>query len=93
MGTVFLARDRQTGDNVAVKMLKAEIVAQNRGLVARFARKGETQRQLNHLNIKLLATVQEDERIQVPAEQFSTAVQRGKALDLDTVVNEILHDA
>src|SRR5260221_7346528 len=63
MGTVFEACDVQTGDHVAVKMLKPEVTAQDPDMVQRFAREGEALRTLNHPNIvKLLATVQENDQ-------------------------------
>src|SRR5258708_7333770 len=63
MGTVFRAFDTQTGENVAVKMLKSDVIANDPGMVQRFARDGQALRLLNHPNIvKLLATVQQDEQ-------------------------------
>ncbi len=61
MGDVFLGRDLQTGDQVAVKLLKPEIVEHDPDLVKRFDREGEMLRKLNHPNIvTILATLQED---------------------------------
>jgi hypothetical protein len=60
-GQVFQARDVQTGEHVAVKMLKPDVTAQAPGMVRRFARDGEALRRVNHPNIvELLATVQQD---------------------------------
>jgi serine/threonine-protein kinase len=62
MGTVFRGIDTQTGQAVAIKLLKPEVVANNPGMVARFAREGEALRRLNHPNIvKMLAAIDEDD--------------------------------
>jgi serine/threonine protein kinase/tetratricopeptide (TPR) repeat protein len=61
MGDVFQGRDRQTGDLVAIKLLKPDIVAEMPDLLERFRREGEALRKLNHPNIvKMLAAVEED---------------------------------
>lgn len=63
MGAVYRGLDRLTGDIVAIKQLKPEVVALEPGLVERFAREAEALRQLQHPNIvKVLATFQENER-------------------------------
>ncbi len=60
MGDVYKGTDTQTGQPVAIKELKPDIVAQDRGMVERFVREGEALRQLNHPNIvKMLAAVEE----------------------------------
>jgi predicted ATPase len=51
MGKLYRGLDIQTGEAVAVKALKPEIVAGNPELVARFVREGEALRRLNHPNI------------------------------------------
>src|SRR5262245_50616658 len=61
MGEVFRGLDTQTGQAVAIKRLKPEIVASDPDLVRRFEREGEALRKLNHPNIvKMLAAVEED---------------------------------
>ena len=61
MGTVYLAHDRQTGQPVAIKALKSELLAANRDIVERFVREGEALRRLNHPNIvKMLESVEEN---------------------------------
>jgi tetratricopeptide (TPR) repeat protein len=61
MGTVYHGIDTRTGQPVAIKLLRTEVVAANPGLVERFAREGEALRRLNHPNIvKMLATVEEN---------------------------------
>ena len=61
MGEVYRSLDIQTGQAVAVKLLRPDIVASNPELVERFAREGEALRKLNHPNIaKVLATIEED---------------------------------
>jgi len=61
MGTVFLGRDRSTGETVAVKELKPEIVQNDPDIVVRFEREGETLRKLNHpCIVKALDTIHEN---------------------------------
>lgn len=63
MGTVYQGVDLRTGQPVAIKHLKPEIVAGDPQQVERFAREGEALRQLNHPNIvKVLATVEEKDQ-------------------------------
>lgn len=60
MGTVYRAVDRLSGELVAVKHLKPELLAANPRQLDRFAREGELLRQLNHPNIvQVLATAEE----------------------------------
>lgn len=60
---MYRGQDRQTGQPVAVKALKPEIVASHPDMVERFVREGEALRQLNHPSIvKVLATVEEGGR-------------------------------
>jgi len=60
MGTVFKARDIETGEWVAAKRLKPEAVQHDPQLLERFEREGDALRRLNHPNIvKVLATLQE----------------------------------
>jgi predicted ATPase/predicted Ser/Thr protein kinase len=61
MGTVYRGRDTHTGQLVAVKHLKAEVVADDPSQLERFRREGEALRQLNHPNIvQMLAAFVED---------------------------------
>ena len=58
MGTVSRGIDLQTGDAVAIKQLRAEVIAKNPDLIQRFVREGEILRTLNHPNIvKMVAMV------------------------------------
>ncbi len=61
MGVVYLGKDQQTGQNVAIKTLqKTQTISQPRAL-ARFLREGDALRRLNHPNIvQLLATDERD---------------------------------
>lgn len=60
MGAVYRGVDRQTGEPVAIKHLKPELLAANPRQLDRFAREGELLRQLNHPNIvKVLEAVAE----------------------------------
>jgi serine/threonine protein kinase len=60
MATVYRGVDTLTGDVVAVKLLKPEIIQAEPDIVARFDREGEALRRLNHPNIvKVLTTVTE----------------------------------
>ena len=51
MGEVYRGRDIQTGQTVAIKALRREVVAGDPDVVARFVREGEALRHLNHPNI------------------------------------------
>ena len=51
MGEVYLGRDEQTGEPVAIKRLKPELLAADPDMVTRFVQEGEALRQLNHPNI------------------------------------------
>jgi serine/threonine protein kinase len=63
MGIVYQGTDTQTGDLVAVKLLKSEVVANSPDMIERFRREGEALRQLNHPNIvKMLAMVEEHDQ-------------------------------
>lgn len=62
MGDVYRGRDTQTGDMVAIKLLKPDIVESDPSLIERFEREGEALRQLNHPNIvTMLAAVEEND--------------------------------
>ena len=62
MGNVYRGIDTQTGEPVAIKVLKPEIVSSNPDMVERFVREGEALRQLNHPNIvRMLAASQQDD--------------------------------
>jgi DNA-binding NarL/FixJ family response regulator len=62
-GAVYLATDTQTGERVAVKVLRSDLAADMPELLERFQREGEALRKLNHPNIvKVLATVEEGDR-------------------------------
>ena len=62
MGTVYRARDNETGTAVAIKHLRPETTLRDPRSVSRFLREGEALRRLDHPNIvKLLATVEDGE--------------------------------
>lgn len=57
MGTVYRGIDIFTQEQVAVKVLKPEVIVKDPEIVTRFQREGEALRQLNHPNIvKMLGT-------------------------------------
>ncbi|MEL6526534.1 MAG: protein kinase, partial [Chloroflexota bacterium] len=61
MGTVYLGTDTQTGEQVAIKVLKPDIVRDAPSLLERFEREGDALRRLNHPTIvKVLGTVEEN---------------------------------
>jgi len=51
MGEVYLGRDEQTGEPVAIKRLKPELLAADPDIVTRFVQEGDALRQLHHPNI------------------------------------------
>ncbi|MCG3206739.1 MAG: Serine/threonine-protein kinase PknD [Anaerolineae bacterium] len=56
MGQVYLGRDTKTGQSVAIKRLRPELIDHNPEAIKRLIREGEVLRQLNHPNIvKMLA--------------------------------------
>lgn len=60
-GEVFLGLDRLTGQAVAIKRLRPDLVAQRPDLVERFLREGEVLSQLSHPNIvRMLADFERD---------------------------------
>ena len=66
---LVLGRDGRTGDQVVIRKLKPELVAQDEDLVTRFNREAAALRQINHPNIVgILANVDQDDRLQVVME-------------------------
>jgi serine/threonine protein kinase/predicted ATPase/Tfp pilus assembly protein PilF len=51
MGVVYKGQDTQTGQPVAIKLLKSEFIARDPDMVERFEREGRALRALNHPNI------------------------------------------
>lgn len=69
MGVVHQGRDRVTGQKVAIKCLRSELLEGGDDLRQRFEREGEILRQLDHPNIvKMLSTVQDEERLHIVME-------------------------
>jgi len=63
MATVYSGKDIATGQKVAIKLLKPDVIAADPDIVERFSREGEALRRLNHPNIvKVLATIEKNER-------------------------------
>lgn len=60
MGQVFLGYDTQTGQPVAIKRLKPELLARNPEVAQRFIREGEALSRLNHPNIVKVLTIIEE---------------------------------
>ncbi len=93
MGTVYQAVDLRTGQPVAVKHLKPEIVANDPQQVERFAREGEALRQLDHPNIvKVLATAEENGQHYIIMEYVEggsllALMNRQRQLPLEQVIN------
>ncbi|HEX2618852.1 MAG TPA: protein kinase [Phototrophicaceae bacterium] len=62
MGVVYRGIDNTTGEPVAIKRLKPDIIAGDPSLLTRFEREGEVLRQLNHPNIvRMLAALQDSD--------------------------------
>ena len=60
MGTVYRGVDTQSGDPVAIKLLKPEVLQLDPDMLERFEREGQALRELNHPNIvKMLAAIEE----------------------------------
>jgi serine/threonine protein kinase/tetratricopeptide (TPR) repeat protein len=61
MATVYKGRDLQTGETIAIKRLKREVLELDPGLAERFTREAEALRRLNHPNIvKAMGMVEEN---------------------------------
>jgi serine/threonine protein kinase len=72
VGRVYRGLDRETGDQVAIKVLRSDVVADAPELVVRFQREGAVLRQLDHPNIvKVLATLEEGGRNYIVMEYIS----------------------
>lgn len=79
MGAVYRGVDQESGEWVAIKHLKPELLAANPRQLERFDREGELLRQLNHPNIvKVLAAAAEDGQHYIVMEY----VQGGSLRDL-----------
>lgn len=64
MGIVYRGRDRQTGDDVAVKVLRMDALPATDDMIDRFVREGEALRLLEHPNIvKVIDTIHEPDPI------------------------------
>jgi predicted ATPase len=62
MGDVYRGLDRHTGETVAIKLLKPDMVDAVPGMIERFQREAQLLRQLNHPNIvRILDAVEEDD--------------------------------
>jgi len=60
VGRVYKGRDTQTGETVAIKALRPEVILDAPDLVERFRREGEVLRELDHPNIvEVRATLEE----------------------------------
>lgn len=95
MGMVYHGRDTQSGQAVAIKLLKPELVTSNRELVERFIREGEALRRLNHPNIvKMLASIEEnDQRFLVMEYVEGGSLAELLATERQLPVDQVLHIA
>ena len=92
MGMVFLARDRESGREVALKVVKAELVT-NLNIVHRFFREAGHLKRLRHMNIVSVEAI--SERVEIPHfvmpffEKGSLAgrIKPGQALDFESILN------
>jgi len=96
MGQVFRARDTQTSEIVAIKVLKEQVVAQDPTLVERFCREAVVLRKLNHPNIiRVYDTFEEDGRNYIVMEYISHGslaqrIQKEGALPVERAVQVAL---
>jgi serine/threonine protein kinase/sugar lactone lactonase YvrE len=92
MGMVFLARDRDSGREVALKLVKAELVT-NLNIVHRFFREAGHLKRLRHPNIVSVEAI--SERVEFPYfvmpffERGSLAgrIKPGQALNVDSILD------
>ncbi|MBN1121036.1 MAG: protein kinase [Anaerolineae bacterium] len=98
-GRVYRAADAQSGQLVAIKVLRPEIVEQAPDLVERFRREGDILRELNHPNIvKVLDTFEESGQQVIVMEyvgggSLSDLLRRQPQLPLDRAVGIALEVA
>jgi serine/threonine protein kinase len=91
MGTVYLAQDTATHEQVAVKALKSEVTQPE--MIERFKREGEALRDLNHPNIvKMLDAFEHDGQYYLVMEYISSGdlsdlIQRHGKLDIHQCVD------
>jgi serine/threonine-protein kinase len=99
MGDVYRGIDTRTGELVAVKVLRSEVVTGAPDAVARFIREGEALRELNHPNIvKMVAAVEEGGRHYlvmeyVPGGSLRDLLERQEALPVTRTVEIALEVA
>jgi serine/threonine-protein kinase len=60
MGSIYRGTDTQTGDTVAIKALRPDLVADHPDIIARFIREGEALGRLKHPNIVKMVDAVED---------------------------------
>ncbi len=93
VGRVYLGRDTQTGEPVAIKELMSDWVAHAPDSVERFRREGEALRKLNHPNIvKVLATLEEGDQHYLVMEYVSGGsladlLKRRRQLPIEQVIS------
>lgn len=92
MGTVYQAKDTRTGDTVAIKQLRRDVLSVQPDLVERFTREAEALRELNHPNIvKAYEAVQKDGEYYivmeyVPGQDLGTLLRRQERLSVSQTV-------
>lgn len=92
MGTVYQATDTRTGETVAVKQLRRDVLNVQPDLVERFTREAEALRELNHPNIvKAYETLQKDGDYYivmeyVPGEDLGSLLRRQERLSVSQTV-------
>ena len=92
-GSVYAGVDTLTGQKVAIKALRPELIASMPDLVERFRREGEALRRLDHPNIvKVLATVEEGDHHYIVMEyvgggSLADLLQRLPQLSLEHAVS------
>ncbi len=91
-GSVYAGEDTLTGEKVALKALRTDLIASIPELVERFRREGEALRRLNHPNIvKVLATIEEGGQYYlvmeyVPGGSLASLLKRTPQLPVEQVV-------
>lgn len=91
MGTVYLGIDRNSGQQVAIKSLKADVVKSNPEIVERFDREGEALRKLNHPNIvKMFGSVTDDGEHYLIMEYVSGGSLRELMLEGPMPIHDVL---
>ena len=88
MGDVYLGRDLETGDNVAVKALKPDLIDPSNEIITRFVREGQALGQLNHPNIVAVIDTVKETKPSSDSPVYYLVMEYVKGGSLQTLLSE-----